>query len=140
MKYQLNNSWCLISVTAYTLLMLRVICIAWLMAMAHSAQYFDQSKCVISKSKQLASSEKAASVSMEYSLESLTDTLSIYRILKKMDIRTHLIQNRTFTSVNNPILAEVFLGLQEDPYNATFSLEAGQNDYFLQDRCLNELK
>ena len=101
-------------------------------AVVNPAKFYSDSQCLVTKTKQLASTEQAVSVSMEYSLESVTDVLTIYKILKNIDIREHNILNRTFFSVKNPLLAEVFLGLQEPNYTTIYSLDSGKLDFFLQ--------
>ena len=110
---------------------LTVLCTA-----LHGEHYYSKSQCLVSQTKQLANAEAAVSISMEYSLESLQDVLKIYQILKRMDIREKVINNRTFYSVGSALEAELLLGLQVSPYNTSYSLESGPLDYFVQERAL----
>ena len=109
---------------------LTVLCTALL-----GEHYYSKSQCLVSQTKQLANAEAAVSISMEYSLESLQDVLKIYQILKRMDIREKVINNRTFYSVGSALEAELLLGLQVSPYNTSYSLESGPLDYFVQERA-----
>ena len=97
-----------------------------------SAEFYTESGCLVTQTTQLASTEKAVSIGLEYSLESLSDVLAIYQVLKQMDIEKRDILNRTFYSVSSPLLAEVFLGLQLREHNVSYSLTAGPNDFFIQ--------
>ena len=92
----------------------------------HSQHYYPQSQCLVSQSKQLANAESAISISMEYNLETLSDVLSIYQILKQIDIQEKVIKNRTFYHVGSALQAEIMLGLQVSPYDTSYSLESGK--------------